>query len=114
MDEPTYPRGHTVAEFIRSRVRPRRHAAASPEEKSRPSLSRLGREAVGSPRALDHRLAGRQNWQDHEIVKVSTLLRTEPAELFSALKTDRAAPGALRSKRGQPKKVGKRLDADEV
>lgn len=93
-----------LSDYIRARVRPRAYKASPEEERRRPSLTGVARRIGIDPRLLHHMLVGKANWTEERLLAVAGIISGDLGEMRWALARDRARPGALRLKRGQPRK----------
>lgn len=97
-----------LTDYIRERLRPWPWTKSPEAHRDRPSTSDLARGLGMHAGTLDHRLNGRQNWTDHEVARAAEIIGGDHGEMRRRLSRDRAQPGALRAKRGQPRKVDDR------
>ncbi len=93
-----------LTDYIRARVRPRSYKDRPGEERRRLPLSDVARRLDIDPRLLHHMLVGTANWTEERLTAVAGIISGDLEEMRWALARDRARPGALRLKRGQPRK----------
>jgi hypothetical protein len=91
-------RPNRLGDYIRQYARPRRKNATD-EEKARNTLTEIGKLSGLGTRKLDHKLAGRANWKDEEVIAVARAIGGDEAHMLWL----RAKDGHARGKPGNPR-----------